>query len=450
MTAQTNISQIKPSSSEYQTLNNSIVSKAMARQKEYFLRDTQLKGFYVRVKPSGTKTFGVQGRLNPRDNPKQRTIGSSTRYTVKEAREIAREWLQLISKGVDPKHFEKGQITLSQLLAKYIETKTLADRTESDYLYNFKHYLKNLGKKSIGDITTDDLVKWYVSGKEHPVGTERTFVTVKTVMNFAMALDYIDGNPAVKAAAILTRHSSRKSKEHLSSIYKNLASFMKSFLDTDISLVMRDWIVLAIGTGLRKEESMTIKWEQVDLEEKVITIPKNKTMRYLQVPMVGLTYDMFQLRHLNPEKDKTYVFTTRPGTPIKDARKALKKICNNANIPPIAHHDLRRLFASVCHELNLSEEEIGKLLNHSTNSVTDLYVNRSLSNLRTKYQSVVDHLDRQVPQPKIEGQNFYSLTATDLMRSVFYGKVAPSPDSPITEHELQEDKLREAEYWEGT
>ena len=46
---------IKPSTSEYQTISNAIVAKALPRQKEYFIRDNQLKGFYVRVKPSGKK-----------------------------------------------------------------------------------------------------------------------------------------------------------------------------------------------------------------------------------------------------------------------------------------------------------------------------------------------------------------------------------------------------------
>ena len=106
---------------------------------------------------------------------------------------------------------------------------------------------------------------------------------------------------------------------------------------------MRDWMVLCLTTGLRRQESMTLTWEQVDLEQKRIVLPTNKSDRFLIVPMIGLTYDLFQARFQSEEKDDTYVFTTKRGTPIKDARKALAKICKDAGIAPYSHHDFRRL-----------------------------------------------------------------------------------------------------------
>ena len=94
MTEQHKLRVIKPSTSEYQTISNAIVAKALPRQKEYFIRDNQLKGFYVRVKPSGTKTYGIQARKNRTGTPVSRAIGSVSRYSCKEARTLAREWLR--------------------------------------------------------------------------------------------------------------------------------------------------------------------------------------------------------------------------------------------------------------------------------------------------------------------------------------------------------------------
>ena len=56
---------------------------------------------------------------------------------------------------------------------------------------------------------------------------------------------------------------------------------MTAFAKTDISTVMRDWIVLPLIAGLRRQESMTITWEQVDLEQKRIVLPTNKSDRLL-------------------------------------------------------------------------------------------------------------------------------------------------------------------------
>ena len=101
------------------------------------------------------------------------------------------------------------------------------------------------------------------------------------------------------------------------------------------------------------------------------------------------------------------------------------------------------------HKLKISEEEIGQLLNHSSKTVTDLYINRSVKKVRGWYQQVTDYMDRKIVFEDVEGQGFQIKSATDLMRSTFYKKVAPSPDHPIAKHELQEDEMREAEYWEG-
>jgi hypothetical protein len=46
-------------------------------------------------------------------------------------------------------------------------------------------------------------------------------------------------------------------------------------------------------------------------------------------------------------------------------------------------------------------------------------------------------------------KNEYFLSATDLMRHCFYGKVPPDPDSPVMQEELEANKIRENEYWEG-
>ena len=54
---------LKPISSVYERLTASIVYKAQPGQKEYFVRDTERKGFFLRVRPSGVKSYGGLSRL---------------------------------------------------------------------------------------------------------------------------------------------------------------------------------------------------------------------------------------------------------------------------------------------------------------------------------------------------------------------------------------------------
>ena len=415
--------------SRFQRIGAAQASAAKPGAREYFIRDIELKGFFLRIQPSGVKSYGVEGRLARRGNKLLRTIGSTAAYSAKEARAIARDWLVKLDEGLDPKQASKGAMNACQLLEQYIESKSLKDRTVADYRYNFNHYLKPLNRKPIGQITVDDLVRWYSAGKAHATGTERTFVVLKSVLEFAYALGYIEENPAKKAALLVRRKRNPSKQQHLSEIYEALPRFMTAFAKADISTVMRDWMVLSLTTGLRRQESMNLSWEQVDLEQKRVVLPTNKSDRFLIVPMIGLTYDLFQSRLESAERDETYVFTSKPGIPIKDARKALARVCKDAGIAPYSHHDFRRLFASMCHELGISESEIGGLLNHSPKTVTPVYINQSLNHARSIYQRVADALDRtielEVSTDKKENQ---IASATEFMRAVFYGKVAPFPD----------------------
>ena len=99
MPTDTEPTRLKTRSTEYKALTEKLISSAHSRKKEYFIRDTKLKGFYVRVKPSGHRAYGVNARLNGTGKFIQKILGDRTRYTLQEARVKAKEWLRLISEA---------------------------------------------------------------------------------------------------------------------------------------------------------------------------------------------------------------------------------------------------------------------------------------------------------------------------------------------------------------
>jgi integrase len=441
---------LKRKNSETASLTQRLVDSCAARQSEYFIRDPALKGFFLRVKPSGIKSYGVQARLSGKGRPIQRIIGTKDRYRLQEAKLKAKDWLRAINEGRDPKELDRSTTSPRDLLESYVRYRDLEATTVNGYRFNFRKYLAKLQDKPCKDITAEMVVSWYEKEKkEHPIAAERTFVTLKTVLRFGKTLRLIEEDVTEAAGVVIKRPRETKNIQKLEAIYKAFPEFLNAFLSADISNVMRDWIVLALTTGLRKEESMSLKWDQVFLEEKYFVVPKNKAKRYLIVPMIGITYDMFQSRFMNRKDGEPYVFNSGLGKPIRDPRKALKNISRLGGVRDFCPHDLRRIFASVCHELHLSEEEIAKLLNHSTKSVTDLYINRSVENVREKYRKVIDYMDRQIPFDSSEDSSTRIVSATNLMRAVFYRKVSPQPDPPISNAELAYDNHIEQEYWEG-
>ena len=289
-----------------------IVAKSQPGQKEYFVRDPELRGFFLRVRPSGVKSYGVLSRLGGKGNKIEHIIGNASAYSPRQARGVAKEWLVQFDQGAGPKATDNGAMPPVQSLEQHVANKRLKPRTERGHRYNFQPYFKPLKLRKIQNLTTDDIVSWYASGKTHATGAERTFGVLKAVMNYALALGYMRENLAFKGALLVKRNVNPSKQQHLSEIYGDLSQFMAAFLTTPIPTVIQDWLVFCLTTGLRKQESMLVKREQVDLVDRRVTIPTNKSDRFLIVPMAGLTYDMFQSRCCAEYKDDIYVFASKP------------------------------------------------------------------------------------------------------------------------------------------
>ena len=103
-----NLVAFKPPTTAYHRLRAEIVAKSQPRQKEYFVRDAELRGFFLRVRPSGVKSYGVLSRLGRKGNKIERIIGNTSAYSPEQAREVAKEWLVQFDQSINPKATQKG------------------------------------------------------------------------------------------------------------------------------------------------------------------------------------------------------------------------------------------------------------------------------------------------------------------------------------------------------
>ena len=77
--------------------------KPAADGKRYAVADALLPGLLLRVKAKGTKTFILWKRWNGAENPSARALGRVGALTLAQARDKARVWLDIRSRGDDPK-----------------------------------------------------------------------------------------------------------------------------------------------------------------------------------------------------------------------------------------------------------------------------------------------------------------------------------------------------------
>jgi hypothetical protein len=91
--------------------------------RDIFAWDSELRGFGVRVKPSGVKTFLIQYR-NTEGRTRRLVLGQSGALTPETARDVARKGLTRVAEGEDPsadRHAARAGMTISEVCDWYLE-----------------------------------------------------------------------------------------------------------------------------------------------------------------------------------------------------------------------------------------------------------------------------------------------------------------------------------------
>lgn len=104
-------------------LTKRAVNALTAPARETFAWDSELRGFSVRVKPSGSKTFFVQYR-NTEGRTRRLVLGKHGALTAEQARGMARQKLAAAARGEDPsqeRHALRQGLTVGEICDWYLE-----------------------------------------------------------------------------------------------------------------------------------------------------------------------------------------------------------------------------------------------------------------------------------------------------------------------------------------
>jgi integrase len=410
--------------------------------------DAEIKGFGLRVNPSGKMTFVVQGRLDPRKPPARITIGAYGVFTADQARDVAREHLRSMRMGTDPRDVKRKdeamEITLRQVAdAFFARPGMLKQSTRDEMDRHVKTAFAKWEHRPIVSITTAEVRKRYeeianvgLTGKRPvPGGAASALVVLRTLINWAKdqyakqdGTPIIEKNPVVVIKKELANHASRVRTRHIDR--RDIGTFWH-FLTTSRqnpafsadTLAGLDLVMFLLLTGTRRNEGAMLTWDRVNLDDTDpannwfhLPDPKNKNPVWL--PLSSQAVAVLRARQKASDRanmPSPYVFPSRSAAGhIKDTRAPLERFSREIGMDRVSAHDLRRTFVTLgvkaC-RLDIAKLEL--LTNHVPQGVTARhYLETSdLRDYHREVQAIGDYIEAEarVAAAKASGANVVSL-----------------------------------------
>ena len=261
-----------------------------------------------------------------------------------------------------------------------------------------KRLIPVLGKMRLSVITTKDVALLHAKEKDRTSActANHLFATLRTIMNTAVKFGVLEKSPCVglskfREGPLRERYLSRE----------ELPRFMRALAQEDDTL-SKAAILLLLFTGCRRNEILSMKWDQVRLDEGKIYLPLTKNgksrMIILNQKSSEILQDLAFTKNIYERtKNSQYVFPSRQGTNkghIYDLRKTLLNVCKASKIYNFRTHDLRHTYASIAVSNGINLYAVQRLLGHSDISMTQRYSHLSCDDLAIATQNIAKSIEQ--------------------------------------------------------
>ncbi len=372
------------------------VKNAKPKEKEYRLSDGQ--GLQLRVLPSGSKQWQLNYYRPTNGKRANFNLGRFPDVNLAQARKNSLLAKELIAQGIDPQEDQKKkqqdykeihEHTFVNVAKEWFEIKK--DSVTSDYASDILRSLELHIFPYLADTPVKNITAPLVIELLKPIEAKGSLETVKRlsqrlneVMNFATNCGLIQANPltGIKAAF------KKPKKENMAALKPaELPELMGAIANASIKRTTRCLLEWQLHTMTRPAEASGAKWCEVDIDEKVWTIPaeRMKKRREHRIPLTEQAIELLDvMKPISGHREFIFPSDRDPKKPCNSqtANMALKRMGFAGRL---VSHGLRSLASTTLNEQGFEADLIEAALAHvDDNQVRSAY-NRT------------DYLERRIP-----------------------------------------------------
>ncbi len=374
-------------------------------------------GLVLRVTRSGVKTFSFVGRAKGSGRLERVTLGKFRAVLPDEAKKKARQIAAQLARGESAAKAvrdKREELTLAELLTEYVAQSGAKHPEKMQSLWRL-HMAERWGNRKLSEVTFTAVAAWHrklpeeINRKREAAKAERLRLKAtgqavgRRMSNGAPVEGTRTANQCLRLMHALYRWAIEKAR-----LYKgdNPAHGVKMFKETarerflqpgemttffaalaaEPNPEMRDFVMLALLTGARRQNVCEMRWQDLDLTRGEWRIPDTKNGEPQAVPLVPEAASLLKARREALRESGKLTIWVLPANSksghLTEPRKGMERMLRAAGIENLTIHDLRRTLGSWQARAGASLAIIGKSLGHKSPQSTKVYARLDLDPVR--------------------------------------------------------------------
>jgi integrase len=333
--------------------------------------DASCPGFGVKVTPKGRRVFIVLYRTGGAGSRLRKyTIGPYGRVTLHQARVAAQKVFAAKLEGRDPaaeKRAARRRLVtdrVEDLLETFIAQRWSQNRSGGEIARLLRREIgRTWAGRSIHEISKRDVVEVVTAIEQRgaPVAANKALKAIKTFLRWCVGRAVLDQSPA-EGVPLPSKEVARDRVLDDDELAQVILAARK------IGGPYGGIVELLALTGQRREEVACLQWEELDLAQRIWTLPKSRT-KNAKAHVVHLSEQSVAVRR-RADQPGPYLFSLLGTKPFQEFSRAKRRLDQLSEVRGWRLHDLRRTCVSGMARLGVAPHVADKILNHQAGTIS--------------------------------------------------------------------------------